>query len=644
MPPAHPAPVRLPLLLGGLVVGALLVGCAGDSAPGSVPLRVVDDEYSPAVVRIPVGGTIEWSFGGTNTHNVIAADFSWRSAEIIPRDGRYIRTFGTAGVFPYFCSFHGTPDGGGMAGVIVVGDDTPLPAAPDGPAPVASPSGVTIAVPADHPTIQQAVDAADPGDLILISPGVYRESVRVTTPSLTIRGLDRNTTILDGGLTLVHAIQVVGADGVAIENLTARYYTLNGFYWTGVTGYRGSYLTVYDVGDYGIYAFDAVDGLIEHSYSSGAVDAAYYVGQCYPCRAVLRDVIGENSGLGYSGTNAGGDLYIVESVFRSNMSGIVPNSLDSELDPPARDNTIVGNLIVGNSNPDAAGAATEFTTFGNGIILAGTVNDRVERNLVVGHDRYGILVTVNLDDNFFFSRSARVADNVVTGSGVADLALAGPAGSGNCFSGNRFRTSAPPGLQLMLPCTGFRFPFGGEYAATFLSLGYVVQSGTGSFPAGDWRTLPAPPAQPQMPDAATAPARPAIDVFVAPDLDSIPLPTLDSLPPLPRQEVLVNGIPVSAPGVWQIVLGLWGYLLPVALLATWVALAVGDLTRRDDLGRPAVIAWLAVVFAIPIAGVVAYHAVGHSQIPRWIRVAVVGGGAAVWVVVLVVSLAIGGVV
>ena len=43
-----------------------------------------------------------------------------------------------------------------------------------------------------------------------MAPGIYRESVRVTTPSLTIRGLDRNTTILDGGFELVHGIQVVG--------------------------------------------------------------------------------------------------------------------------------------------------------------------------------------------------------------------------------------------------------------------------------------------------------------------------------------------------------------------------------------------------------------------------------------------------
>ena len=72
---------------------------------------------------------------------------------------------------------------------------------------------------------------------------------------------------------------------VAIENLTARNYTLNGFYWTGVSGFRGSYLTAYNNGDYGIYAFGATNGVLEHSYGSGSPDSSFYVGQCAPWKS-----------------------------------------------------------------------------------------------------------------------------------------------------------------------------------------------------------------------------------------------------------------------------------------------------------------------------------------------------------------------
>ena len=54
-------------------------------------------------------------------------------------------------------------------------------------------------------TIQAAVDAAKPGDWILIGPGDYHEhgwddlaGVYITTPDLHLRGMNRSSVILDG--------------------------------------------------------------------------------------------------------------------------------------------------------------------------------------------------------------------------------------------------------------------------------------------------------------------------------------------------------------------------------------------------------------------------------------------------------------
>jgi thiol:disulfide interchange protein len=129
------------------------------------------------------------------------------------------------------------------------------------------------------------------------------------------------------------------------------------------------------------------------------------------------------------------------------------------------------------------------------------------------------------------------------------------------------------------------------------------------------------------------------------DLDRIPLPA----PPAGRgttvrKEPTVFGVPILASSVWQLVFGLYGYLLPFALFAAWIALALWDLARRDDLGRGATVAWVAVVLIVPFLGVLAYHALGRPKLPGWLRAAMIGGGIVAYVIVLGVGALIGGIV
>src|ERR1700736_1890969 len=94
-------------------------------------------------------------------------------------------------------------------------------------------------------TIQAAVDAALPGDWILIAPGTYHEKgaanagVWITTPGLHLRGMDRNRVVVDGtneghgtcssaspaqdrgpGGSGRNGIEIFKVDGVSVENLT----------------------------------------------------------------------------------------------------------------------------------------------------------------------------------------------------------------------------------------------------------------------------------------------------------------------------------------------------------------------------------------------------------------------------------------
>src|SRR6266540_2159826 len=418
----------LALLALGIPLALAACGGGGNQRRGALDIEMLDNFYKRDVTRVPAGTRVRFSNGGRAVHNAVAANGGWSTPLSIQSGDAATVTLSKPGVYRFYCTFHGTSDGQGMAG-----------------------------------------------------------------------------TIVDGEVRRPNAISVT-ADGVAVENLTVRNAVANGLFWTGVTGYRASYVTASANGDYGIYAFGSRDGVFEQSYASGSPDAGFYIGQCNPCDAVIDGVVSEGNALGYSGTNAS-DLDIVRSVFRHNWAGIVPNTGDYELLPPFRDVRIVGNLVQDNGNRAAPGAHVEWSGFGNGIVLAGGNDSLVQRNRVLDHPNHGILVTPNLDEHFWTSAGNQVRDNVIAGSGRADLALAGPAGAGNCFSGNTVRSTVPVGLQAFQSCGGLRLPMRMDLSTTLQSLGLVAEANLDAFPHHRSQDAPPAPPQPQMAHRPGAPGR-----------------------------------------------------------------------------------------------------------------------------------------
>jgi len=491
---------------------------------GATQVKMLDNAYNAPVVRIPVGAGVAFTNAGRNPHNIVPIDATkWPAIDTsaVAPGSKLAVTLAAAGVYEFYCSYHGTKDGFGMAGAVVVGDAEYTGGKRGQLQAVAQASGAVRRVPEQHASIQAAVDAAVPGDLILIAPGIYKEEVTVTTPSLVIRGLDRNTTIIDGEFIRPNGFNVL-ADGVALENLTARNATLNGFFWTGVTGYRGRFLTAYNNGDYGIYAFDSKDGLLEDSYASGSPDAGFYIGQCFPCRALVRRVISEHNAVGYSGTNAGGELYIVNSIWRNNRGGLVPNTLDTELYPPQRATTIRRNLIHDNSSRSGPGKGLSPLAWGNGIVLGGGRENVVEDNIIFHHAGHGVIVAPLADANFWPAKGNRVADNRITASGRADVSVGGPMSEGNCIGAQRGDVSLAPAS---LRCTDGRARGEENDLTPTLALALRIWRLNGvTYP--DWKTQPVPPPQPTMPAPESAPAVPAVGEFdrVRADTAGVPMP------------------------------------------------------------------------------------------------------------------------
>jgi parallel beta-helix repeat protein len=370
---------------------------------------------------------------------------------------------------------------------------------------------VEIRVPQDVPTLQLAISRANPGDTIVLAAGTYPGGnvVPLEKHDLTIRGVDRNEVVLDGADTRRDGI-VVHADGVAILNMSAHNFRRNAFYWEGADRYRGSYLTVWNVGLYGIYVEDGEDGVIDHDYVSGAADAAYYVGECKPCGATLSNVVAVLSAVGYSGTNASG-VVIRDSVWDRNGAGIVPNSYENEALAPQARATIVGNRVT-NSGRARVPIRTPLAGFvGIGIAVAGGNHNRISGNTVTGSERYGIAVFPTARRISFEPRATRdpgppwrprgnhVSRNVVSGSGRADLALSVGSAGGNCFRANVVRSVRPRGLQTA-SCSGWS-PWGDAGVARALTrrvLVMVDEVQTRRRPP-HYSSMPAPPPQPSMP-------------------------------------------------------------------------------------------------------------------------------------------------
>jgi hypothetical protein len=252
-----------------------------------------------------------------------------------------------------------------------------------------------------YTTIQSAVNAAKPGDWILVAPGDYHETadssqptepahgdnggVMISTAGLHLRGMSRSGVVVDGtkpgygqcssdpaaqtyGATGSdgkpvgrNGIVVWKADNVSIDNLTACNFLAgsgdsgNEIWWNGgadsatigLHGYEGSYLTATSTyyGDensaaqYGIFSSDSAGPATwTQTYASNFNDSGEYVGACKQvCGITISHAWLEYSALGYSGTNSGGAIVFENSQLDNNKDGFDTNTQIAG-DPPAPQN------------------------------------------------------------------------------------------------------------------------------------------------------------------------------------------------------------------------------------------------------------------------------------------------------------------
>ena len=323
--------------------------------------------------------------------------------------------------------------------------------------------------PGQYTSLQAAVDAAHPGDWILIGPGDYQTSssraptgaantpggVVVQTAGLHIRGMNRNTVVVDGtkpgspqcsnktadqnfgptsssGPLGLNGIMVWKADNVSVENLTVCNFlggtgdAGNEIWWNGGAnsstiggwGFTGDYLTAtstYFGGEstaaqYGIFSSNWAGGTWDQTYASNFNDSGYYIGACQDvCNQTVNHAWAEYNALGYSGSNSGGQLVVENSQFDNNQDGFDTNSQNGD-NPPPQDGAcpnggispithtnscwvFMHNYVHDNNNPNvpSAGSASAGPV-GTGMSLSGARDDTIMDNVFANNGAWGTIL------------------------------------------------------------------------------------------------------------------------------------------------------------------------------------------------------------------------------------------------------------
>jgi hypothetical protein len=413
-------------------------------------------------------------------------------------------------------------------------------------------------------TIQAAVDATFRRGWVLIEPGIYHEEVLVDTAhrGIHIRGMDRNTVILDGEHEPApdgsNGILVSKANNVWIENLTVRNFDRstpdgdngNEIWWTGgdesgrvgAKGWFGSYLTTYDDGldgGYGIFTNNERNGSWENIYSSGFNDSGIYLGACQECNARISKATIEHNAVGYSGSNSGGNLVIEKSTFRDNSAGIVPNSENPGDGPPPQDGecgrpnrrhpnptpTITSteiqrctvlkeNLVTENNDLEVpANESTAAAPWGVGVELPGDYADLVEDNTITDNANNGVLgfefpnpFPPQADTLFFALAGNRVSDNTFSNNGFSNAAFAGDVTlAGGVFTESTNNCASGNSFSGATFPTEIEGTWGCQNSTTpspnlgFAAVEYLLQL-QGESQARLAVGQPAPPPQPTMPN------------------------------------------------------------------------------------------------------------------------------------------------
>jgi parallel beta-helix repeat protein len=368
---------------------------------------------------------------------------------------------------------------------------------------------VIVAAPAAHATVhrvapsqslQAVVDAAAPGDTILVEPGIYygadpKYGLRITQNNLRLIGKVRQGQGEAGKVRIVYlkgseqktgvyaapagcdydvqANTPLGQDckartlqGFYIRGFTVDGFPVNGIQTRWVDGFEFIRNESVNNLNNGIYPTLSANGLLQNNVSYGSLDTAMWVAGSENVRVIGNRLFGSVIGFEITVSN---NVWVTQNTIHDNTVGIGlfhPNGAGNPPLPVMANWVIEHNDVRNNNRANAAvpGTFQSFLPPGIGILAAGVSDHVIAKNTVAGNTFVGIGVlgwcTANdgtpnacdLEPPIWDPRANNnlVAQNKLFGNGLnpppipvaflaadATYAQFEPGASGNCFEKNK---------------------------------------------------------------------------------------------------------------------------------------------------------------------------------------------------------------
>lgn len=344
-------------------------------------------------------------------------------------------------------------------------------------------------------SIQAAIDAASPGDTILVEPGVYQEAgndrfgLRITTENLRLigkagTGQTRGVRLVKYGTqqTGIYAAPAacgpeipVGGCPDQLEGFEIRGFVVEDFPRNGIqTRFVKNFKIIGNESarnlENGIYPTISANGLVKDNVSYGALDTAMWVAASENVRVLDNEMHSSVIGLEISVSN---EVYVSYNRIHHNTLGVGlfhPNAAGNLPLPVMKNWVVENNKIFANNLPNMAppGSFQSGLPSGVGVMLLGVSEHVIANNRIKGHDFVGIGVLGWCTATAFVpGRDCRsdppradpaANDNLVFGNWVVGNGTNPPGGmleflaadityfqlepgSGNCFYDNQ-----PPGF------------------------------------------------------------------------------------------------------------------------------------------------------------------------------------------------------